>query len=186
MNVTKSKMLLLLQSALCVILVVMLAAAAIGIYRDGVAEKQENPLAWIYTREKAAAALNTVMPVAVLAVAVTVTCAVLGVRDEEQDKPVKDIELMRNLMAERVAEPSAEMKKEQALQRKLRYGGWAAFGLCMLPIRVRAVHAADPAVHAQRKSFPKRRSGRDDQGAGRACAAMGSVGHRVPDRVHGP
>ena len=40
MNVTKSKMLLLLQSALCVILVVMLAAAAVGIYRDGVAEKE--------------------------------------------------------------------------------------------------------------------------------------------------
>ena len=134
MNVTKSKMLLLLQSALCVILVVMLAAAAVGIYRDGVAEKQENPLAWVYTREKAAAALNTVMPVVVLAVAVTVTCAVLGVRDEEQDKLVKDIELMRDLMADRVAEPSAEMKKERALQQKLRYGGWGAFGLCMLPI----------------------------------------------------
>ena len=134
MNVTKSKMLLLLQSALCVILVVMLAAAAIGIYRSGVAEKQENPLAWVYTREKAAAALNTIMPVVVLAAAVTVVCAILGVRDENQDKPVKDVEHLRDLMADRVAEPSDEMKMECALQKTLRYGGWGAFGLCMLPV----------------------------------------------------
>ena len=120
MNVTKSKMLLLLQSALCVILVVMLAAAAIGIYRDGVAEKQENPLAWIYTREKAAAALNTVMPVAVLAVAVTVTCA-----------------------------GGAERRNEER-------AGFAAKAPVRRLGRVRAVHAADPAVHAQRQPLPKR------------------------------
>jgi len=130
---TRNKV-LLLQAALCVLLVVMLAAGVLGIYRQGVAEKQENPLAWVYTREKAAAALKPVAPVFLLAVAVTVVCAVLGVRDENQDKPVKDVELSRNLMRERVAEPSDAMKKEQALQKKLLYGGWAGFALCMLPV----------------------------------------------------
>lgn len=125
---------LLAQSALCVLLVVMLAAGVIGIYNQGVAEKLANPLAWIYTREKVVAMLTTVLPVFLLSVALTVACVVLNVRDEEQDKPVKDIELNRNLMLARVVEPSEAMTKEQDLQRKLRYAGWAGFGLCMLPI----------------------------------------------------
>ena len=68
---TRNRILLLLQSALCILLVVMLAAAVIGIYRTGVAEKQENPLAWVYTREKVGAALKPIAPVFLLAAAVT-------------------------------------------------------------------------------------------------------------------
>jgi hypothetical protein len=134
MFVTRNKVLLLMQSALCVVLVVMLAAGAIGIYRQGIAEKQEDPLAWVYTREKAAAALRPVAPVFLAAVAVTVICAVLNVRDENENKPVKDMELNRNLMRERVAEPSEGMLREQAYQNKLLIGGWAGFGICMLPV----------------------------------------------------
>ena len=134
MFVTKKKVLLYLQSALCLLLVVMLAAGAIGIYRQGIAEKQENPLAWVYTREKAAQALKPVAPVFLLAVAVTVACAVLNVRDENENKPVKDVELSRDLMLSRVAQPDEAMKKEQALQKKLLFGGWAGFGICMLPV----------------------------------------------------
>ena len=55
MNVTRNKILLIAQALLCVVLVVMLAVSAVEIYRSGIAEKQENPLAWVYTREKAAA-----------------------------------------------------------------------------------------------------------------------------------
>ena len=68
---TRNKILLAVQSLLCVALVVMLAVSAVGIYRSGIAEKQENPLAWVYTREKAAAALKPVLPVFLLAVGVT-------------------------------------------------------------------------------------------------------------------
>ncbi len=128
------KILLLAQSVLCIVLVVMLCAGTIGIYRTGIAEKQANPLAWVYTREKAAAALKPAVPVLLLAVAVTVVCAVLNARDENQDKPVRDVELNRNLMLARVAEPNEAMKKEQTLQKKLLAGGWAGFGLCMLPV----------------------------------------------------
>ena len=48
----------------------------------------------------------------------------------------KDIELNRDLMRMRVAQPSDAMKKEQAMQKKLLYGGWCGFGLCMLPILI--------------------------------------------------
>lgn len=131
---TRNKILLAVQSLLCVVLVVMLAASAIGIYRTGIAEKQENPLAWVYSREKASAALKPVLPVFLLAVGVTVACAVLHVRDENENKPVKDMELNRDLMRARVAQPDEAMKKEQDLQKKLLYGGWGGFALCMLPV----------------------------------------------------
>lgn len=131
---TRSKILLAVQSLLCALLVVMLAVSAVGIYRSGIAEKQENPLAWVYTRDKAAAALKPVLPVFLLAVGVTVACAVLNVRDESEKKPVKDVELNRDLMRARVAQPDEAMKKEQAIQKKLLYGGWGGFALCMLPV----------------------------------------------------
>ena len=133
---TRNKILLAVQSLLCVILVVMLAVSAVGIYRSGIAEKQENPLAWVYTREKAAAALKPVLPVFLLAVGVTAVCAILNVRDENENKPVKDMELNRDLMRTRVAQPDDAMKKEQAVQKKLLYGGWGGFGLCMLPVLI--------------------------------------------------
>ncbi|MBQ7435721.1 MAG: hypothetical protein IJV30_00160 [Oscillospiraceae bacterium] len=133
---TRNRILLIAQSLLCVALIVMLAVSAVGIYRDGIAEKKEDPLAWVYTRDKAAAGLKPVLPVFLLAVAVTVACAVLNVRDENENKPVKDIELNRDLMRTRVAQPSDAMKKEQAMQKKLLYGGWCGFGLCMLPILI--------------------------------------------------
>ena len=134
MQVTRNRILLIVQSLLCVALVVMLSASAIGIYRDGIAEKQENPLAWVYTREKVAAALKPITPAFLLAVGVTVACAVLNVRDENENKPVQDIELNRDLVRARVAEPSEAMLKEQALQKKLLYGGWGGFALCMIPV----------------------------------------------------
>lgn len=114
-DVTWKKGLLLAQSALCVVLVVMLSAGAIGIYRQGVAEKQENSLAWIYTREKVGTALKPVAPVFLLSVAATVACAVLHVRDENEGKPVRDIELTRNLMRRRVAEPDDDMKRARSV-----------------------------------------------------------------------
>ena len=131
---TRNKILLTVQSLLCVVLVVMLAASAIGIYRTGIAEKQENPLASVYTRDKAAAVLKPVLPVFLLAVGVTVACAMLHVRDENENKPVKDMELNRDLLRARVAQPSDAMKKEQDMQKKLLYGGWGGFALCMLPV----------------------------------------------------
>ena len=139
---TKNKILLIAQTLLCVTLVIMLAVSAVGIYRSGMAEKNDNPLAWVYTREKVGAALKPVLPVFLASLAVTAVCAVMQVRDEDADKPVQDIELNRDLMRARVAQPSEEMKKEQAIQKKLLYGGWGVFALCMLPILLYMTNAA--------------------------------------------
>ncbi len=143
---TKSKILLLLQSLICVLTAVMLAAAAIRIYREGVVIRAADPGASIYTPEKIRAALIPVIPVVCIGVIVTAVCAVLGIRDENADRPAEDTELARDLVCSRVAEPSEEMKKERELQKKLKRGGWAGALLCMIPV---CLYIADPAHFAE-------------------------------------
>jgi hypothetical protein len=114
----------------------MLAAAVITIYRDGLALKAADPLSWIYTREKVAAAAGPVMPVMVLGIILTAVSLSMGIKDENAEKPVKDTEWQRDSIVSRVAAPSNEMKAERSRQRKMLYGGWAAFALCMVPILI--------------------------------------------------
>ena len=128
----KRVILMSVQSLLCIVLVVILSAAVIGIYSEGVAEKAQHPEVWVYTREKAADALLKGLPVFILAVATTITAAVMGVRNEF--KPVKDVRVMRDLTVLRVKEQSEEMKAEQKKRKLIHIGGWVLFGLCMIPI----------------------------------------------------
>ena len=131
---TEKNLFLILQSVLCIVLVILLAVSAVTIYREGKALKAEDPLASIYTREKAAEKFKPIAPLFFAAIGITVAGWVLQVKDENADKPVKDIELTRNMTAARVAEPSEAMKTEQDKQKKLLLGGWALFLLCMVPI----------------------------------------------------
>ena len=135
-DVNKNKVYLIVQSVLCVVVCVMLAAAAIMIYRAGLAQKAADPLSWIYTREKVAAALVPVMPVLILGIVLTVVGLIMKITDANADKPAKDTEWQRDTVISRVATPSSEMKAERSRQRKLNYGGWAAFALCMVPILI--------------------------------------------------
>ena len=114
----------------------MLAAAVITIYRDGLVLKAADPLSWIYTREKVAAAAGPVMPVMVLGIILTAVSLFMGIKDENAEKPVKDTEWQRDSIVSRVAAPSNEMKAERSRQRKMLYGGWAAFALCLVPILI--------------------------------------------------
>ena len=82
----KKKLLLIVQSLLCVILVVMLAVGALGIYRDGRALQAADPLSTIFSREKAAAALKPVLPLLALGLALTVLGLAQGIRDERAEK----------------------------------------------------------------------------------------------------
>lgn len=130
----KTRIFLIIQSVLCILLAVMLAAAAIGIYREGLVLKAADPLSWIYTREKVAAALRPILPLLVLSLAVTAVGLFLGFRDENGEKLIKDTECLRDLTVGRVAEESAEMKAERSRQKRLLCGGWIVFALCMIPV----------------------------------------------------
>ena len=130
----KTRLFLIIQSVLCILLAGMFAAAAIGIYREGLVLKAADPLSWIYTREKAAAALRPTLPLLVLSLSVTAVGLFLGIRDENGEKPVKNTECMRDLTVGRVAEESAEMKAERSRQKRLLCGGWIVFALCMIPV----------------------------------------------------
>ena len=91
---SKQKLFLLAQSILCVLLVLLLAAAVIGLFREGVSLKAEDPLHWIFTRETVGARLAPILPLLLLSLVLTVIGLALGIRDEKaerarQKKPVK-------------------------------------------------------------------------------------------------
>ena len=131
----KNKIFLWIQTALCVLIAILLVSSAVRIFIDGSAyQAAGHPSEWIYTREKAAAALMPILPLFLLSFAMTVYGLVKGIEDEEADKPVQDVERTRDLVCARVAQPSEEMAKERALQKKLLLGGWIGFAVCMIPI----------------------------------------------------
>ena len=121
---TEKKLYLVLQSVLCILLVILLAASAVSIYREGKARKAENPMEWVYTREAVGEKFKPIAPL------------FFGAKDETADKPVKDAELARNLTVSRVATPSEQMKEERRRQRIIFWAGWLCFLLCMVPIGI--------------------------------------------------
>ena len=139
---TEKKFYLILQSVLCVLLVILLAASAIAVYREGAARKAEDPLAWIYTRETAAEKFRPIAPLFFGAIGMTVAGWILGILDENAEKPVKDAEISRKLVVVRVVTPSEAMKAEQRKQKKLFLSGWALFVLCMVPIALYVLNGA--------------------------------------------
>ncbi len=105
----RKKIMLYIQSGLWVLWAVLMAAAAIHIYTEGLAyQAQGHPETWIYTREKAAAVFGAYAPVLLLAVISTIACVVMGIKDEKQDQPVADPDLISIYKAEREAESVTE------------------------------------------------------------------------------
>ncbi len=143
----KNKIFLWVQTALCVLIAVLLASSAVRIFIDGSAyQAAGHPSEWIYTREKVTAALMPILPLFLLSFAMTVYSLVKDIKDEEADKPVQDVERARDLVCARVAQPSEEMAKERALQKKLRLGGWIGFAVCMIPILLYITNGAHFAL----------------------------------------
>ena len=144
---TKNKIFLWIQTALCALIAVLLAVAAVRIFLDGSAyQAAGHPSEWIYTREKVTAALMPILPLFLLSFAMTVYSLVKDIKDEEADKPVQDVERARDLVCARVAQPSEEMAKERALQKKLQLGGWIGFAVCMIPILLYITNGAHFAL----------------------------------------
>ena len=132
----EKKTYLIVQSVLCVLLCVLLAASAVSIYREGVAHRAEDPMASIYTREKTAEKFKPIAPLFFGAIGMTVAGWILAVKDENADKPVMDAEIVRNLTVSRVKTPSEAMLEEQKKQKQLALTGWGLFALCMVPIAI--------------------------------------------------
>ena len=108
-----------INSALYSLWAILTAGSAISIYLKGAAyQAQGHPEAWIFTREKAMEAFGTFVPVLALAVVMTLICVIKGFRDDTQDKPVADPDLISIYKAER--ETERDVQAEAAKVKKLR------------------------------------------------------------------
>ena len=85
----RKKAFLAVQSALCILTAALLAAAAVGLYREGLAAKAENPLAWSFSRGKVAERVGPILPVLLLCLGTAAAGLILGIRDEKGLKPAK-------------------------------------------------------------------------------------------------
>jgi hypothetical protein len=131
-----------MQAILCVLLVVLLSLSAVTIYREGAARKAEQPLEPIYSRGIVAEKFDPIAPLFFAAIGLMLAGLVLGIRDENADKPVASPELRRDLVAARVSQPSEDMRRARSRQKRWLLAGWAAFALCMVPI---SIYMADSA-----------------------------------------
>ncbi len=92
----KKKVFLMIQSVLCFLTMAYPAVCALIIYAQGIAAKAADPTAWIYSREIVG---RYMLPFILLAIATIVMALVgilAGIRDEDQDKPVKSIEMKKD------------------------------------------------------------------------------------------
>ena len=85
----KARLILVVQSILCVLLALLLIAAVIGIYREGAATRAEDPLARIFTPALAAERLRPIAPLFFAAVGLTAVGLILRVKDEKGLGPVQ-------------------------------------------------------------------------------------------------
>ena len=87
-NSKRDRVVLILTALLSIALAGFLCLSALGIYRAGLAARETDPLAWIYTREKAGEALLRVLPLLLLWLAATIAALVMGVRDRNAGNAV--------------------------------------------------------------------------------------------------
>ena len=92
------KAFLIVQSVLCAATAGLLAAAALSLYLEGTARQAAGDLFYsIFTPERAAARLLPILPLLFGSLGMTVGGLILGIRDENQDRPVRDEKLLRSL-----------------------------------------------------------------------------------------
>ena len=92
----KKKAFLLIQSVLCILIALLLAVFALIIYFKGVAAKAADPTAWIYSRELAGKYILPMLPLFAVTLIMALAGIFMGIRDEKQDLPVKDVEMKKN------------------------------------------------------------------------------------------
>ncbi len=139
---TKSRIFLVIQAAVCVALAVWLSLAAVSVFREGSERRAENPMESIYTPEIVAEKTAPVMPLFIAGAALLIAGLVLGVKDGNAEKPVKDASFNRDILAEQIAQPSEAILRERSTQKKLLLSGRILFALCMVPVLVYLLNPA--------------------------------------------
>ena len=110
---TRTKLFLIVQAVLCAVIAVLLAAGALSLYLDGAAKQAEGDLFYyMFTRERAGAKLAPVLPLIFCAFGLTIAGVILGIKDENAEKPVRDEKLLRDLgsIRERAVHQHADQK----------------------------------------------------------------------------
>ena len=110
---TRTKLFLIVQAVLCAVIAVLLAAGALSLYLDGAAKQAEGDLFYyMFTRERAGAKLLSVLPLLFCALGLTVAGIILGIKDENADKPARDEKLLRDLgsIREKAVHQNADQK----------------------------------------------------------------------------
>ena len=100
------------QSILCILAVILLTGAAIGIYGKGRTAKAEDPTAYIYTRESAVSAAAPGVFMIIAGFGFSIAGAVMGICDENDDKPASADACGDGM--KRAAEAQAAKKPEEA------------------------------------------------------------------------
>lgn len=110
---TREKLFMAAQATLCAVIAALLAAGAMSLYLDGAAKQAEGDLFYyMFTRERVGAKLLPILPLLFCAVGLTIAGLILGVRDENADKPLRDEKLLRDLgsVRERAVHQQADQK----------------------------------------------------------------------------
>ena len=99
---TRKNLFMAVQTAICAVIAVWLAAGALSLYFDGAAKQAGGDLFYyMFTRERVGEKLLPVLPLLCCAVGLTVAGVILGIRDERESAPVKDEKLLREIGAVR-------------------------------------------------------------------------------------
>jgi len=110
---TRKGLFMVVQAVLCTVITVLLAAGALSLYLDGAARQEEGDLFYyMFTRERVIAKLLPVLPLIFCSLGLTVTGIILGIRDGNDGKPVRDDQLLRDLgsIQERAVHQQADRK----------------------------------------------------------------------------
>ncbi len=132
---TRKKVYLMIQTVLCVLVLLLLSLAVVRIYCEGTRLREAGDyLTWVYTREKVAERFGPISPLFFCAIGFMIAGFVLGIKDDRLDKPVPDAEVMRNLYSRKVPVPTPQMSAERAKQKKLRIIGIVMAVVCAVPV----------------------------------------------------
>ena len=112
----KSRCFLLIQAAVCIALAVWLSAAAVSVCREGSERKAEDPMEKIYTPEIVAEKLAPAAPLFIAGAVLLIAGLILGIKDEEAGKPVKNAGSKSGSRAEDASRNAGQSEKTGIIQ----------------------------------------------------------------------